>query len=345
MRVANQGLDGRYSRQVRFAGIGEAGQARLAASRVVVVGCGALGCALVNLLARSGVGTIVVVDRAFVELSNIQRQLLFEESDAAERLPKAVAAARAVARINSEVKVEPIVADVRPENVLDLVRGADVVLDGTDNLETRYLVNDACVRLGIPWVYGGAVGAGGMSMTLRPGEGPCFRCVFAGGPTAGLATCDTAGVLGSIIATVASIQWTEATKLLVGAREQLNRGLVIVDLWSHEYQHVERLERNPECPCCGERRFEYLEARATSQTTSLCGRNAVQVAPAAGRKLNLADLRRRLAGIGKVGGNDYLVRFEVESSELTIFPDGRAIVKGTSDPTIARALYARYVGS
>ncbi|HEX9287881.1 MAG TPA: ThiF family adenylyltransferase [Anaeromyxobacteraceae bacterium] len=336
----------RYSRQSRFTGIGPAGQERLRAARVVVVGCGALGSAAVDLLARSGVGRIAVVDRDFVELSNLQRQLLFDESDAAAGLPKAVAAANAVQRINSSVQVSPVVADVTPRNVEQIVAGADVVLDGTDNFETRYLLNDACVKLGIPWVYGGAIGATGMSMTIVPGETPCFRCVFPRRQVAGLiATCDTAGVLASSVVTVAAIQWAEVVKIVVGDREHLNHGLVAFDTWSHEYQRSDALQRQPDCACCGQRRFEYLEAIGTSRATSLCGRNAVQVSPGQELKLDLAELGRKLAAAGKVTCNEYLVRFAVGGHELTIFDDGRAIVKGTGDEAVARSLYARYVGA
>jgi molybdopterin-synthase adenylyltransferase len=337
---------GRYSRQALFWGIGEAGQERLRASRVLVVGCGALGCANIALLARAGVGRLTVVDRDFVELSNLQRQILFEEADARAGLPKAIAAAAAVARINSDVEVEPIVADVSPNNAEALAAGADLVLDGTDNFETRYLVNDACVKLGIPWIYGGAVASNGMSLTILPGETPCFRCMSPEAPPPGsVATCETTGVLASIIVTVAAVQWTEAVKLLVGAREHLNRELLIFDLWTNKWQSVGALARNPDCVCCARHTYEYLEAKATSRTTSLCGRNAVQVSLGSNQRLDLGSLAERLQLAGEVTSNAYLVRLAVDSYELTIFPDGRAIVKGTSEEAVARSLYARYVGA
>jgi molybdopterin-synthase adenylyltransferase len=220
------------------------------------------------------------------------------------------------------------------------------VVDGTDNLETRYLVNDACVKAGLPWVYGGAIGSTGMSMTVVPGETACFRCVFPEGPRAGgIATCETAGVLASAVVTVAALQVAEITKLLVGDKEHLNRGLTALDLWSNEFQRAEGVKRRPGCPCCGERRFEYLEARTTSQTTSLCGRNAVQVSPGQPVALDLGQLRQRLAAAGRVTGTEHMLRLHVGEHELTVFCDGRAIVKGTSDVTQARSLYARYVGS
>ena len=336
----------RYSRQARFRGVGAAGQEKLRSARVAVIGCGALGSVAVDLLARGGVGEITVVDRDFVEISNLQRQVLFDEADAAAALPKAVAAARAVARINSRVTVRPLVADVTHANVEQIVAGAQVVLDGTDYFETRYLVNDACVKLGLPWIYGGAVGATGMAMAVLPGETPCLRCLFPGLQPAGtLATCESDGVLGSIVMLVAAVQWTEALKILVGDRARLGRGLATFDVWSCDYQQTEGFERRPDCPCCVQRRFEFLEARATSRTTSLCGRNAVQVSPPRPLRLDLAELGRRLSPAGAVACNEYLLRLSVGAQELTVFADGRAIVKGTADLGLARALYARYVGA
>jgi molybdopterin-synthase adenylyltransferase len=344
--VASAGESERYSRQARFQAIGARGQERLRASRVVVVGCGALGTVAVDLLARAGVGHITIVDRDFVEISNLQRQLLFEEADANSGAPKAVAAAQAVGWINSEVVVEPVVADVTPDNVEQFVKQAQVVLDGTDNFETRYLLNDACVKRGVPWIYGGAIGSTGISMTILPGETPCFRCAFPDPPQAGaLATCETAGVLSSTILTVAAIQWTEAVKLIVGERDHVRKGLAIFDLWSSEHRYADQLKRRPDCTCCGQRRFEFLEARATSRTASLCGRDAVQVSPGQAMRLDVAELGHRLEGVGAVTTTPYLLRLAVGAHELTVFPDGRAIVKGTSDVAVARSLYAKYVGA
>lgn len=255
----------RYSRQSRFWGIGADGQARLAAGRILVIGCGGLGSSAIALLARSGVGHLVVVDRDGVELGNLHRQLLYDEADAAAGTPKAVAAAAAVGRINAGVKVDAVVADVDATNVEALVTGADVVVDGTDNVETRYLLNDACVKAGIPWVYGGAVGSTGMSMTILPGETACFRCLFPTPQPAGtIETCDVAGVLASGVVIVAALQWTEVVKLLVGDREHLNRGLTAFDLWTNDHLQADGVPRRPDCPCCGERRFDYLEAKGTS---------------------------------------------------------------------------------
>ncbi len=340
------GASERYSRQARFWAIGAEGQARIAAAHVVVIGCGALGSAAIDLFARSGVGRITAVDRDIVELSNLQRQLLYDEQDAAEGAPKAVAAARAVARINGAVEVRPIVADVTPDNVEAIVAGADVVVDGTDNLETRYLLNDACVKAGIPWVYGGAVGSTGMTATLVPGETPCFRCLFPEPPPAGsMETCETAGVLASGVVIVAATQWTEVVKLLLGDRDNRQRGIMAFDVWTNDRFDAEGAPRRPDCPCCAGRRFEFLEARRTTRTATLCGRDAVQVSPAAPVSLDLAELGRRLEGTGPVVVTGHLVRYTTGTHELTVFADGRAIIKGTDDVALARTLYARFVGA
>ncbi|MFA7280583.1 MAG: ThiF family adenylyltransferase [Sterolibacterium sp.] len=336
----------RYSRQVRFAAIGAAGQARIGASRVAVIGCGALGSATVDLLARSGVGEILIVDRDFVEISNLQRQVLFDEADAATQLPKAVAAANAVGRINSQVKVRPVIADVTSSNIEEIVSGAQIVIDGTDNFETRYLLNDACVKLGLPWVYGGVIGASGMAMAILPGETPCLRCIYPDGQAAGvLATCETAGVIGAIVTLVAAVQWAEAVKILIGDHQHLGRGLATFDLWTNDYLLATGFPRQADCPCCVQRHFDYLEARNTSQTTTLCGRHAVQVSPGHPLRLDLVELGRRLASSGHVSTSPYLVRLTLDSHEITVFADGRAIIKGTSDLGVARSLYARHVGN
>ncbi len=249
----------RYSRQVVFRGMGQAGQERLGGATVAVMGCGGLGSAAVNMLARSGVGRIIVVDRDHVELSNLQRQVMFDEADAAAGAPKVMAAARAVGRINSGVRVEPVVADIGPGNIEQIIGEADVVIDGMDNFETRYLLNDACVKLGIPWVYGGAIGATGMTITILPGETACLRCLFPEPPPAEtVVTSETEGVLASIVATVSAIQWTEAVKVIIGERKQLNRDLLVFDLWTNHYERIVSPPRRPDCICCGQHRFEYL---------------------------------------------------------------------------------------
>ncbi|HEX8189485.1 MAG TPA: ThiF family adenylyltransferase [Pyrinomonadaceae bacterium] len=336
----------RYSRQILFEGIGEEGQRRLRGSRALVVGCGALGSAHVEMLARAGVGRLRVVDRDFVEESNLQRQTMFTERDARERTPKAAAAAGRVAEINSEVACEAEVADVNQSNVERLVEGCDVVLDGTDNFATRFLINDACVKHGVAWVYGAAVGSYGVTLTVRPGTTPCLRCVFPEVPAAGTApTCDTAGVIMPVISVVAAVQVTEALKLLTGRVESLHGRLMQFDVWRNEWRQINAGGRAPDCPACGLRRFETLEAEAGDLTTVLCGRDAVQVSPRGGATLDLEALAARLGGAGEVKANEYLVRLRAGGYELTVFRDARAIVRGTDDAAVARSVYARYVGT
>jgi adenylyltransferase/sulfurtransferase len=336
----------RYSRQILFEGIGEEGQRRLRASRVLVVGCGALGSAQVEMLARAGVGRLRIVDRDFVEESNLQRQTLFTELDARERVPKAVAAARRVAEINSEVECAGEIADVSPSNVERLVEGCDVVLDGTDNFATRFLLNDACVKHGVAWVYGAAVGSYGVTMTVRPRVSPCLRCVFTEVPAAASApTCDTAGVIMPIIAVVAAAQVTEALKLLTGRVESLHGSLMQFDVWRNEWRRIALKERAPDCPACALGRFDSLAAEAGDMATVLCGRNAVQVTPARAASVDLDSLAARLKSAGEVKANPYLVRLSAGDYELTVFKDARAIVRGTDDASVARTLYARYVGT
>jgi molybdopterin-synthase adenylyltransferase len=335
----------RYARQERFPGIGPAGQARLGAAVVTVVGCGALGSASVNMLARGGVGEIRIIDRDVVELTNLQRQLLFEERDAEAGIPKAVAAAAAVARINSTIRTLPFVADLTPYNVVELLGGSTVVIDGTDNLETRHLLNDACVRMGIPWVYGGVIGSTGMAMAIVPHRTPCFRCLFPRVPSAAmLETCETAGVLAPAVVTVAAFQWTQAIKLLVGDGSPAPGVLLTVDVWSGDYEVVHDIPRRPDCACCVEGRYEHLDARSMSHATALCGRNVVQVRPGRPVRLDLPAFARRFEGIGTPVVNEFLVRVVVDSHELTVFDDGRAIIRGTDDPAEARSIYARWVG-
>lgn len=336
----------RYSRQILFAGIGAEGQRRLGESRALVVGCGALGSAQVEILARAGVGRLRIVDRDFVEESNLQRQAMFTEADARERVPKAVAARRRVAEINSDVECETEVADVSQSNVERLVEGSDVVLDGTDNFATRFLLNDACVKNSVAWVYGAAVGSYGVTMTIRPRNSPCLRCVFPEVPAAASApTCDTAGVIMPIISVVAAVQVAEALKLLTGSTESLNGGLLQFDVWQNVWRRIGLKERDPECPTCALNRFETLEAEAGDMTTVLCGRNAVQVSPRGGGRVNLEALAERLRAVGEVKVNPYLLRLQAGEYELTVFADARAIVRGTDNTATARTLYARYVGT
>lgn len=337
----------RYSRQMRFYGIGEEGQRRLLGSRVTLCGCGALGTVLANALVRAGVGHVRLIDRDFIETSNLQRQVLFDEHDVAENLPKAEAAARKLAAINSSVHVEPVVADIDRTNILDLCRDADLILDGTDNFEIRYLINDVAVKLGKPWIYGGCIGSHGQSMTILPGETPCLRCVFEAAPAPGeTGTCETAGVLSPIVNIVASIQATEALKVLAGRTAQINRELIYIDVWENIQRRIKiaPLLGKVDCPCCQRRKFEWLEGAHGAQTTSLCGRNAVQVSHRSTTALNFEELARHLETLGQVSYNRFLLKFDVDGYNFTVFPDGRAIIKGTSDEDKARTLYARYIG-
>ena len=337
----------RYSRQMRFYGVGEEGQRKLLASRVTLCGCGALGTVLANILVRAGVGFLRLIDRDFIETSNLQRQVLFDEQDIADNLPKAEAGARKLRAINSSVTIEPIVADVDRTNILGYVEDADVILDGTDNFEIRYLINDAAVKRNIPWVYGGSIGSHGQVMVILPQETPCLRCVFEAAPAPGEAgTCETAGVLAPIVNIVASLQATEALKILTGRKEQLSRELIYIDVWENIFKRIKiaPLLGTVACPCCQQRRFEWLDGAHGARTTSLCGRNAVQVTHKSAAQLNFAELARQLEVMGQVSYNRFLLKFHVDGYEFTVFPDGRAIIKGTSDPDKAKSLYAKYVG-
>jgi len=347
----------RYSRQILFVGIGEEGQRRLLASRAVLVGCGAIGATLSNLLVRAGIGSLRIIDRDFVEASNLQRQTLFDESDAREALPKAVAAERRLRAANSGVRIEGIVADLTSRNAEELLAGHDVILDGADNFETRFLLNDAAVKLGIPWIYAAVVGSYGVTMTIRPGATACLACLlradasddsaggFAQSAPAPRAeeTCDTVGVLNSAAGVIASIEAAEATKLLVGAPANEFAKLLSYDVWSGRFQSV-RVERNSNCPTCVRGEFRYLEGQAQPHVT-MCGRDSVQIHDRS-RNLDLAVLSGRLSAVAaEVRHNDFLLRFRVPPHEVTVFADGRAIIKGTRDPAVARSLYARYIGS
>ncbi len=338
-----QGRKERYSRQVVFAELGEEGQRHLSEGCAVIVGCGALGSFQADALARAGTGRIVLIDRDYVEWSNLQRQCLFEEADAEEGLPKAVAAARRLGRVNSEIEIVPVVADLTPENVEELLGGAQVVLDGTDNFETRYLINDFCVSRGIAWIYGAAVGSYGVAMPVLPGETACLACVYPEPPAGDQPTCETAGVLNAAPQFVAAFQAAEALKILAGRRESVTRRILTADLWRGEVRQVAMPARDPECTACGRREFVHLEGSGRAPV-SLCGRNAVQIHERR-RPIDLEALAGRLARLGEVRSNEFAVRFVTPPYELTIFPDGRAIIKGTSDPALARSLYARYVGS
>ena len=339
-------VNSRYSRQVLFPEIGRDGQQKLIDARVLIVGCGALGASHAEMLSRAGVGHLRIVDRDFVEFTNLQRQTLFKETDAAERLPKAVAARTRIGEINSEIDVEAIVADVNQSNVEQLITEVDLVLDGTDNFQVRYLLNDACVKHGKTWIYGAAVSSYGTTMTIIPGETPCLRCIFEDMPDAGSSpTCDTAGVIMPNIATVSATQVAEAIKLIVGDRSSLHGSLLQFDVWQNDRQKIKLGKPNPDCPACGLKRFDFLDAESVEFSAVLCGRNAVQISPAGSTSLDLPSFATKIAHLGEVKQNEYLVRFHEGAHEVTVFRDGRAIVKGTDDVSVARSLYARYVGA
>ena len=339
-------MNERYSRQILFPEIGKEGQEKLLNSRVLLVGCGALGAAHAEILARAGVGFLRVVDRDFVEYTNLQRQTLFSEKDAQERLPKAIAAKKRLAEINSEIEVEAIVTDVNHSNIESLIKDCDLVLDGTDNFQTRYLINDACVKHEKIWIYGAAVSSYGTTMTIIPNETPCLRCIFEEMPGAGSApTCDTAGVIQPIISSISAIQTTEALKILVGKIDKLHKSLVQVDIWQNDWRKIKLAEPNEDCKTCGQRIFEFLEAESADFSAVLCGRDAVQIAPPRPVQIDLANFAAKFEGIAEVKQNEYLARLTVDGYELTVFRDARAIIRGTDDVSTARSVYAKYVGS
>jgi adenylyltransferase/sulfurtransferase len=339
-------MNERYSRQVLFNEIGAEGQQKLLQSRVLIIGCGALGSAQVESLARAGVGKLRIADRDFVEASNLQRQTMFTESDAADRIPKAVAAANHVREINSDIAVEPEIVDVNHSNIERLIKDCDVVLDGTDNFATRYLINDACVKHEINWIYGAAVGSYGVTMTVLPHQTPCLRCVFEEAPPAASApTCDTAGVLMPIISVVAAVQVTEALKLLTGQAGSLHRSLMQFDVWRNEWRKINPGPRSTSCVTCVHHEFRTLEADAGEFAAVLCGRNAVQISPARSTPVNFESLAERLKATFEVKFNEYLLRFHTGDFEVTVFQDARSIIRGTNEISIARSLYAKFIGN
>ena len=333
----------RYSRQVLFPGIGPQGQARLAQGRIAIVGCGATGACVSGLLARAGVGRLLIIDRDYVEPSNLQRQSLFDEADAAESLPKAVAAARKIAAFNSDVQVQAEVADLTPENIEALLSDADLILDATDNFETRYLINDFAVKHGKPWIYAAAVAAYSVTMNIIPDETACLACMFPAPPEGTVETCDTAGILNSAVNLVGSIQATEAIKFLVGAKDKLRRTLLSFDVWSNEQAEIAADRPRPGCQTCEKRGFIHLAGERRPQIT-LCGRNSVQIHER-NRPVDFAEMSARLGAHGAVKHNAFVLKFWRDPYEMTLFPDGRAIIKGTDDTAVARSLYARFVGS
>lgn len=318
------------------------------ASRALICGCGALGSVLANTLARAGVGHLRIVDRDFVELNNLQRQVLYDESDVAAGLPKAVAAEQRLKTINSQIEVEAVVTDLDHTNISQLLQGVQLILDGTDNFETRFLLNDASVKFGIPWVYGGCIGAEGQTMTILPGETPCLRCLMQEAPPPGTTpTCDTAGILGPIVNVIASWQAAEAIKILSGHRDSINRTLTVVELWDNRVRQIklDSLLENQDCPTCGRREFPWLDGQRGSHTAVLCGRNAVQLSFPDRHAVSLDTLASKLSGLGQVTSNRFLLRAVIDSYTITVFPDGRAIVSGTDDIAVAKTIYAKYVGN
>jgi adenylyltransferase/sulfurtransferase len=335
----------RYSRQILFRGIGAEGQRRLAVGRVAIVGCGATGSALASLLARAGVGTLRIIDRDYVEASNLQRQSLFDEKDAAESLPKSIAAARKIATFNSEIVVEARAEDVVPENIHALLDRMDVIIDGSDNFETRYLLNDYAVKHSSPWIYVAAVGSYGVTMNVLPGTTACLTCLFPDAPRGMVETCETSGILNTAVNVVASIAATEAVKLLIGgsAEERLRKTLWSFDVWTNEQAEIAAAKPRPGCRTCGDRDFVHLAGEGRPHIT-MCGRNSVQIHEQA-RPIDFGEMQQRLESHGVVRHNEFVLKFWREPYEMTLFPDGRAIIKGTTDTGVARSLYARFVGS
>ena len=332
----------RYSRQILFAGVGGEGQQKLATARVAVVGCGATGSALSSLLARAGVGTLCLVDRDYVEPSNLQRQSLFDEADASESLPKAIAAARKIAAFNSQIVVAPKVDDLVPSNIENLLEGVDLILDGTDNFETRYLINDYAVDRAVPWIYCAAVGSYAVTLNVLPAQTACLACIFPDSPRGMVETCETSGILNSAVNLAASIAATEALKLLVGKTSALRRTLLSFDLWTNEHAEISAAKPDPGCRACARRDFIHLAGEGRPHIT-LCGRNSVQIHERQ-RPIDFAEMDRRLQPHGVVRRNDFVLKFWHDRYEMTLFRDGRAIIKGTTDTAVARSLYARYVG-
>ena len=348
MTQENSPLD-RYVRQMRYPPLGEEGQQKLSQSRALVCGCGALGSVLANTLARAGVGNLRLVDRDFLETNNLQRQVLYDEQDVAAGIPKAIAAQTRLQAINSEINIEAIVTDVDHTNIGDLLDQVDVIVDGTDNFETRFLLNDAALQFGIPWIYGGCIGAEGQTMTIVPGETPCLHCLMQGGPPppGTTPTCDSAGILGPIVNVIASYQALEALKLLSGNQAAINRDLTVFEMWDNRIRQVklDGLLASADCPSCKQGERSWLNGQRGSHTAVLCGRNAVQLSFPEQETLSLPQLEEKLTGLGPVTRNQYLLRAEIEPYRITVFPDGRAIIGGTDDISEAKTVYARYIGN
>lgn len=346
MKLDNNVLE-RYSRQILFKDIGIEGQKRLRDKYAVIAGCGALGSVIANSLARGGIGKLKIIDRDFIEESNLQRQILFDEDDIRNDLPKAVAAKKRLQNINSNIVIEAIVSDISNSNVEELIKGADIVLDGLDNFETRFLLNDCCVKDNIPWIYGACVGSAGLSMNVIPGMTPCLRCIFETPPPPGSSpTCDTNGIIAPIANIIASIQVAEAFKILTGNFDAINKKLIRIDVWHCKYDeiNIENVKDVSDCPTCKNGKFEFLIGNTGSSTTTLCGRNAVQIKYNGVKNANFKDIAQRLGQIADVRYNDFMLKFKIDGYEITLFSDGRAIIWGTNDSVTAKNLYAKYIG-
>lgn len=337
----------RYKRQLRYAPLGEAGQRQLLKARVLVCGSGALGCVVADTLVRAGAGFVRLVDRDFVERDNLHRQVLFDESDAEQQLPKAIAAANRLQRVNSSIQVEPIVADLNATNIRQLADDVELIVDGTDNFETRYLINDYSISTGKPWIFGGCVGTEGQTLAIIPEQTPCLACIMPEPPPAAAQpTCETAGVLGPIVNVIASLQAMEALKILSGNRGAVNNSMTLLNLWDNQLRSIGLgASRSEDCPVCAKHEFAWLEGRRGSAITRLCGRNSVQIAPGDAEPVDLTALANRLGELGVVTANRFLVRLAVEDYLLTVFADGRTIVSGTDDPAVARTVLAKYIGN
>ena len=338
----------RYSRQIRFPQIGEDGQAKLRDARVLLVGCGALGSSIADTLIRAGVGFLRIVDRDFLEVSNLQRQVLFDENDVEQMLPKAVAAAEHLRRINSTASIEPIVADVDAGNIEGFAEDVDLIMDGSDNFEIRFLINDVSVKHSIPWVYGGCLGADGQTMTILPGQTGCLNCLMLDGPPppGTTPTCDSFGILSPIISVIASIQSLEAIKILTQQLDAVSRKLQVFSLWDNQMRSIDlsQLRNKVDCPTCKQQSFAWLSGKQGSQTAVLCGRNSVQLSFRDRKQIDLDELASRLKKLGEVKLNQFMLRFSAQEITITVFKDSRAIISGTNDPAVARKIYTQYLG-
>jgi len=338
----------RYARQVQYAPLGEEGQRQIGRSTALVCGCGALGSVSANWLARAGVGTLRLVDRDFLELNNLQRQVVYDEQDVRDGLPKAIAAANRLRAVNSTIEIDPRVIDVNYQTIEGLLDGADVIVDGTDNFETRFLLNDASAKHSIPWIYGGCLGGEGQTMTIVPGETGCLRCLMRDTPPPGTTpTCDTAGILGPVIGVIASFQASEAIKILSGHLADVSRTLNLFQMWDNRLRQIQldSLLESANCPTCHAREYPWLTGERGSHHAVLCGRNAVQLSFLETTPTTLDSLEKKLRDVGEVSRNPFLLRLSVEGYEITVFLDGRAVIAGTDDPAEAKTIYARYIGN